>query len=169
MSSRHRYVAKFLANPSSVRYATAAIAGFTVTVVVAGSLVMRIFDAEDYPTYREALWFTLQTVTTVGYGDTTPTTRTGQVVAAVVMLTAIALITVATAVITSVFVEAGRASAQRSDAEVSERRALAGMVASLDEVLERLERLETELSAGGGVLREQTGTSQEQAPGPKTD
>ncbi len=40
---------------------------------------------------REALWWSLATITTVGYGDKYPTTLEGQLVAAVLMLTGIAL------------------------------------------------------------------------------
>lgn len=40
---------------------------------------------------REALWWSLATITTVGYGDKYPTTLDGQLVAGVLMLTGIAL------------------------------------------------------------------------------
>lgn len=40
---------------------------------------------------REALWWSLATITTVGYGDKYPSTLEGQLVAAVLMLTGIAL------------------------------------------------------------------------------
>jgi voltage-gated potassium channel len=40
---------------------------------------------------REALWWSLSTITTVGYGDKYPTTIEGQSVAAVLMITGIAL------------------------------------------------------------------------------
>jgi voltage-gated potassium channel len=40
---------------------------------------------------RDALWWSLSTITTVGYGDKYPTTIEGQLVAAVLMITGIAL------------------------------------------------------------------------------
>ena len=46
----------------------------------------RIFDRHEYPTCGRAVWFTLQTVTTVGYGDVTPTATIGRAVGAVVIL-----------------------------------------------------------------------------------
>lgn len=42
-------------------------------------------------TLRDALWWSLATITTVGYGDKYPSTVEGQLVAAVLMLTGIAL------------------------------------------------------------------------------
>lgn len=40
---------------------------------------------------REALWWSLSTITTVGYGDRYPTTLEGELVASVLMITGIAL------------------------------------------------------------------------------
>ncbi len=48
----------------------------------------------------------MQTVTTVGYGDNLPDNRLGYVVASILMLTGIAFLTVATATITAMLVEA---------------------------------------------------------------
>jgi voltage-gated potassium channel len=56
-----------------------------------------VLDAESsnpdaiITTLREALWWSLATITTVGYGDKYPTTIEGQLVAAVLMVTGIAL------------------------------------------------------------------------------
>ena len=101
-----RSLERFAAQPASIRRATVAIASTTVFAVVAGAVLVRIFAPKEYPNIGRALWFTLQTVTTVGYGDVTPRSPIARIVAAVVMLTAIALITVLTAVITSTFIEA---------------------------------------------------------------
>jgi len=56
-----------------------------------------VLDAESsnpeaiITTLREALWWSLATITTVGYGDKYPTTIEGELVAAVLMVTGIAL------------------------------------------------------------------------------
>lgn len=49
--------------------------------------------------FGDALWWAATTVTTVGYGDTFPTTGTGRAVAAVLMFCGIALIGVVTATV----------------------------------------------------------------------
>ena len=103
-----RTVERFFEDPASVRNAAWLVAGATVIAVVVGGAVERVFDRRDFPNIGRAMWFTLQTVTTVGYGDVVPSHPVGRIVAAVVMLTGIAFITVVTAAVTSTFIEATR-------------------------------------------------------------
>lgn len=91
--------------------------------------------------------FTLQTVTTVGYGDATPERPLGRIVAAVVMVAAIGLVTVMTAAITSVFIEAARHRLDRSD-RADDAETFQRIEGSLAAIAERLDRLETELAVG---------------------
>ncbi len=70
------------------------IAVYTMTIVFVSALLMWLIDDENFPNYGVSLWWAIQTVTTVGYGDVVPTNLVGRLVAAVVMLTGIGLITV---------------------------------------------------------------------------
>jgi voltage-gated potassium channel len=137
-------IGRFLENPASMRYASAAIITVTAVMTILGAIVIRVFDHEEFPTIGEALWFTLQTVTTVGYGDYTPADFIGRLVAAVVMLTSIGLITVITAIITSTFVGA---AAKRKDAIDGQAgtESLARLETALQALDERLERMESTL------------------------
>jgi voltage-gated potassium channel len=56
-------------------------------------------------TFPEAVWWAFVTITTVGYGDYTPVTETGRLVAIGLMISGIALLGVVTATIASWFVE----------------------------------------------------------------
>jgi len=85
-----------------------AVAVTTVLVTVAGGLLMRLTDPKDFPNVWTGLWWAVQTVTTVGYGDALPESVAGRIVAALVMLGGIGFLTVTTAAITSVFVTAAR-------------------------------------------------------------
>lgn len=136
----------FRAHPSSIRWAAAAIISATVSLVLVGAVVMRIFDSEEYSTFGEALWFTLQTITTVGYGDVTPETAVGRVFATVVMLTSIGLITVVTAIVTSIFIEAARAQQRESENGKTDE-TLARIEASLAAAQARLDRIENAVAA----------------------
>lgn len=111
-SAPRRAIERFLEDPASIRTAAWLILGATVSVVLAGGVVERLFDRREFPNFGRALWFTMQTVTTVGYGDVTPHRIVGRLVATVVMVTGISFITLVTACVTSMFVQAAR---ERSD------------------------------------------------------
>ena len=77
---------RFLEEPTSIGNAVRLVIGVTVATVLAGSAVIWLFDRRDFPDYGTALWFSLQTVTTVGYGDVTPSDIVGRLATAAVML-----------------------------------------------------------------------------------
>lgn len=137
-----RRIESFRSDPASPVKATRVIIVVTVVTVLAASLVMWLVGAEkDFPDYWTALWFALQTVTTVGYGDVTPETGIGRLVAGVVMVVAIAFMAIVTAIVTSTFVEAAQSRRRQADADarvdrdhrVEER---------LDEIARRLAAIE---------------------------
>ena len=47
-------------------------------ITVAGGILERVVDHQEFPTIGRGLWFALQTVTTVGYGDVTPKQADGR-------------------------------------------------------------------------------------------
>src|SRR5262245_45000202 len=124
-----RRLERYLREPPSVRNAAGVIVVATIVVVVGGGVLIRLIDHEEYSSIGIGMWWALQTVTTVGYGDVTPTDVAGKLVGALVMLEGTAFIAIVTAVITSSFVtraaratEANRAGAEMSDRELMQRR-----------------------------------------------
>ena len=107
-----RRLTKFLREPPSVRLAANVIVTATVIVVVLGGVMMRLFDHKDYKSVWLGMWWVLQTVTTVGYGDLTPRDAIGKILTSIVMLWGVAFLAIITAAITSVFV--ARAQAERA-------------------------------------------------------
>jgi voltage-gated potassium channel len=77
------------------------IAVYTLTVVFVSALIMWLIDEPNFPNFGISLWWAVQTLTTVGYGDIVPTSVPGRLVAAVVMLTGIGLITVVAGAVAS--------------------------------------------------------------------
>lgn len=142
-----RTIDRFIEDPASIHNAARLIIGATITAVVVGGVIVWLLDNKEYPSLGRALWFTLQTVTTVGYGDVTPTSVVGRVVGAFVMLTAIGFITIVTAAVTSTFVEAARrkaaVAAEAAETKESDRTeaALATVTARLDEMDKMLKML----------------------------
>jgi voltage-gated potassium channel len=92
----------------TARRAAGIIATFTVLITVAGGILERVIDHQEFPTIGRGLWFALQTVTTVGYGDVTPKQADGRFIAAVVMLAGIGFLAVITASVTASLIESSR-------------------------------------------------------------
>jgi voltage-gated potassium channel len=119
-----------LDNTITARRAGQWIAIVTILVGLAGAIAIRVLDPHDFPTIGSGLWWSIQTITTVGYGDHVPTSGRGQIVGAVIMVTGIGFITVVSASITAAFVESARRKLGRANDQA---------------VLERLERIEKQL------------------------
>ncbi len=136
-----RRMSKFLRQPPSIRTAAAAIVTVTTLIVVVSGLLIRVLDHHEYPSIWIGMWWALQTVTTVGYGDVTPKNAAGKFVGAIVMLEGIAFLAITTAAITSTFVT--RAEGERANA-VSEAEGTREnhVDARFDELAAQLERLE---------------------------
>ncbi|MGZ4257533.1 MAG: potassium channel family protein, partial [Gaiellaceae bacterium] len=143
-----RRMTRFLRKPPSVQTAAGVIITATAVVVILGGVAMRALDHKEYSNIWVGMWWALQTVTTVGYGDVTPAHWTGRLVATLVMLEGIAFLTVTIAAITSTFV--ARAQAERDAAEaVEDEQEEDRLAARLDGLDERLDRVE-------GMLRKLT-------------
>ena len=135
---------RFSADPASVRNAAYVMIVITVGIVLVGGLIVWVFDRRDFPDLGGALWYTLQTVTTVGYGDKVPTQGLGRLVGAAVMVVAVALIAILTASITSTFVEAAQRR-HRVGEEAQDRDEAEALRRQLDDVIARLARIEARL------------------------
>jgi voltage-gated potassium channel len=114
----------------------------TLSVTVIGGVLMHFTDDKTFPNIGDGMWWAIQTVTTVGYGDLVPVSAAGRLVAALVMLVGIGFLTVITATITSVFVESAR---RRLEGATTDR--LSGQ---LDQIGKRLEAIEAGLNKVGG-------------------
>lgn len=133
------------------------VAGATALVSFAAALA--VLDAErSHPdasitTFPDALWWTITTISTVGYGDHFPVTSEGRLVAASLMVAGIALLGTVTASIAAWFVEklreveesveqAERATQEVAGAERATEAELSEVLAELRLLRERLDRLQ---------------------------
>ena len=134
-----RRLDRLIAHAENPRKAAVVIAAVTTSITIAAGMLMTVLDRDGFPTLGSGLWWAVQTVTTVGYGDHVPTTRPGQITASVVMLLGIGFVTVITASITGAFIARSR----------SEQHLEGGPDASaeqLRQIDERLARIEAALS-----------------------
>ena len=127
-----------------MRRASVVIITVTASAAILGAFVMWAFT-RDFNDFWTALWFSLQTVTTVGYGDVTPQTGGGRLVAGIVMVVAIGFLAIVTALITSTFVQAAQRR-QRQQEIQEESEAAQRTEARLEELVQRLEGIEQSLA-----------------------
>jgi voltage-gated potassium channel len=118
----------------TARRAGLIIGAITLGVSVGAGLLMRSVDPQDFDSVGSGLWWSIQTITTVGYGDAVPRTAAGKALAVVVMVTALGFLSVLTASISAVFVESARRRRSRRDD------------ATIEHIAERLDRIERRLS-----------------------
>jgi voltage-gated potassium channel len=113
----------------------------TILVITFGAALVlsveRPYPGSNIHTYPEAVWWAAVTVTTVGYGDYVPVTAIGRIIATLMLVNGVIVISVITASIASRFV---------SSPDEGER------PVSLDDLDERLERVEAAIAALGDRL-----------------
>ena len=102
-------------------------------VIIAATVVTTAERGQDtIDTFPDALWWSVVTVTTVGYGDMTPATPTGRAMAVFLMLTGIGLFGGLTANLASAMVRSENDVEDNVKALLSEVRALRRQVGGLE-------------------------------------
>ena len=132
-SRLERRLDRAVARATTPRGAAIVIATVSTVITVGAGLLVTLVDGQNFPSIGSGLWWGVQTVTTVGYGDTVPTSLAGRLVAVVVMLLGIGFLTVITASITSTFVARSHRDATANDPVTAEQ------LRQLDRRLERIE------------------------------
>ncbi|KMK53174.1 pH-gated potassium channel KcsA [Fructobacillus sp. EFB-N1] len=92
-----------------------------------------VYSLAENISYGNALWWSIVTATTVGYGDISPTSAIGRGIAIVLMFVGIGLIGTITSTVTSFFIQE---QADKSKGELNQK---------LNEITEQLDRLERKL------------------------
>jgi voltage-gated potassium channel len=118
--------------PLTARRAARVIAVSTLLLTVAGGTGAWLIDRRDFDGLGDALWWAVQTVTTVGYGDVVPEHVAGRLIGGVLMLQGIALLTVITASVTATLIEQARRRRAEPDS----------VLATLEQIESRLEAIE---------------------------
>jgi voltage-gated potassium channel len=118
------------------RHAAYLIGAFWAVAVIVFGVIERVIDPKTFHTVWLGMWWAVETVTTVGYGDVVPSQTPGKVIAGFLMLGGLSLLAVVTAAISG-FV----ASTQRAGPPAGQDR----VMRKLDELGAQLEAVQTEL------------------------
>jgi voltage-gated potassium channel len=135
--------------------ARSVVVGLAFTFVVlafAGAILIRLIDETNFPSFGLALWWALQTITTVGYGDVVPTTTAGRIVGGVEMVLGVSFIAFVTAGVTSTVIQRSGAGARETEREQQARDtqkiidAMAETRTAIAALDKRLDRIESQTS-----------------------
>lgn len=124
--------------------ATLGLAVTFMALSIVGGVVIRFIDPHNFSSVGEGIWWALQTVTTVGYGDVVPTSVLGRVVGGIEMVTGVAFIAFVTAGVTSSAVYRRQSGEHETERQRNDERAQA-MLAALDRTNATLARLDERL------------------------
>ncbi|KAA5605326.1 ion transporter [Roseospira marina] len=104
--------------------------GVSLTLLLLSSAAMYLVEADVQPeafgSIPRAMWWSVATLTTVGYGDVYPVTVLGRLFAAVTAITGIGLIAMPTGILASAFSDAFQRQRQREAKAEAEARASSG-------------------------------------------
>ena len=130
---------------ANARSITLALAMTFVGLALGGAVAIRFLDEESFPSFGIAVWWALQTVTTVGYGDVIPAGSTGKVIGGIEMVLGVSFISFLTAGVTSAVIQ--RSQDKRHEEErVREIQDLQRLVETLGEIRTAITALERRLS-----------------------
>jgi len=136
---------------ANARSVTVGLAISFVALGFVGAIVMRLADPHNFPSLGLAIWWAIQTVTTVGYGDHVPTTTTGRVVGGAEMVLGVSFIAFLTAGVTSTVIHRADATAVEDDRARSDRNtqtivaALKDTRSAIADLDSRLDHIESKL------------------------
>jgi voltage-gated potassium channel len=121
----------------TARRAALVISASTLLLTIAGGVGAWLIDRKDFDGVTDALWWSIQTVTTVGYGDVVPEHASGRLIGVVLMLQGIALLTVITASVTATLIEQARRRRAQPDDLLAKLEQMETRLASIEEALRR--------------------------------
>ncbi|MEN0085750.1 MAG: potassium channel family protein [Leifsonia sp.] len=121
-----------------ILYVAGAVGLLVFTAALAVLDAERSSSASPIHTFPQAVWWAFETISTVGYGDFTPVTETGRLVAVGLMIGGIATLGIVTATLASWIVErVAETEADERAATHGEIMLLSAQIAELKELLGR--------------------------------
>ncbi|MFZ5985597.1 MAG: ion transporter [Bacillota bacterium] len=88
----------------------------TIVIVIFGAIgIYFVEKGSTISSFYDALWWSFVTATTVGYGDISPATNIGRLIAAILMIVGIGFISMLTGTIATYFLNNGQKKVEKTD------------------------------------------------------
>lgn len=147
------------------RHAAYLIGAFWALAVIVFGVVERLIDPKTFHTVWLGMWWAVETVTTVGYGDIVPSQTAGKVIAGFLMLGGLSLLAVVTAAVTSGFVARSQQAARPAGQDPVMRKLDELAAQGPDPVMRKLDELGAQLEAVHTELERLRGANGTDSPG----
>ena len=119
------------------------VAAVTATALLV-LLSERNANARQFQTFGDAIWWSIVTISTVGYGDKVPITTAGRIVGSITIVSGLILISLFTATVSSVFVARKIKESQGlQDIDFTDHILICGWNTHVEEILRILDRYST--------------------------
>lgn len=112
----------------------------SIAIIVLSALLFSVFEHQSL---SNALWWAVTTATTVGYGDVTPHTAVGKIIAAALMFGGIGFIGLLTSTITDFFTTQTSQNLMHQDDEKEKELKL--LLTKVDHLTQKVDQLQTDL------------------------
>ena len=135
------YVRKY---PSKTKLDYATIVLFLVLII--GSYLFFIAEHAvnpEVPTYESAMWYSIVSMTTVGYGDIVPITAIGRIIGVILILTGLAYVSLVTATLAYSFIDLFRKESHKAVDNVEKK--VMKYEEKIDELLVKVDNLEKKI------------------------
>ncbi len=116
-------------------------------VLVFGSFLFFLAEHSvnpEVPTYESAMWYSIVSMTTVGYGDIVPITAIGRIIGIIIILTGMLYLSLITATLAFSFIDFFRAESRKSAERVEKR--VIDYEKRIDQLINTVDELKEEIN-----------------------
>ncbi len=130
--------------PSKTKLDYATVVLFSVLII--GTYLFFIAEHAvnpEVPNYESAMWYSIVSMTTVGYGDIVPVTAIGRIIGVILILTGMGYVSLVTATLAYSFLDFFKKEARKASEKVENR--VVDYEVKLDELIIQVNKLEKKI------------------------